>query len=201
MNSNLHVLGKYRYLIIWILTLVLMIVFSHGYISGHSDAKSLRISNEWEVITLIGLGSLATAFLTTTEPILRLIISIVSASLASTSITSITSILITVFSQEPPSEGIAIWIYMGSLFIGFIVCLIVHDYLDRSSWIGTRCLRCQTRGSLRHVQIDRKFLRTDTTSFIADDQTISTTFDVYLITTKHSCLSCKYSWKTQSEGS
>jgi hypothetical protein len=83
------------------------------------------------------------------------------------------------------------------LAVGLVTAVTSKLGLDKSSWIGTPCPSCFTRGKLDYTQINKQFLGTrygPPKYSLASTQKDHRSWNLYNITERHWCDACGHEW-------
>jgi len=203
MSNHLHILGRFRWPIVLLLTFLTTLaghfIFSKFYSQNDINANAFILR-----LCLLFFGSTLFYFLITTEAFIRIAIAFVPALFIAVIVYFAIFYCVLAFNSSLDKLGLMAVAGIVAGLSGLVSIVIFYGKLDSSSWIGSRCPECLIRGKLKHEQIGKEFL-----GVIYKDPGMGTiknsgeeatkAYNKYLVTTLHTCQSCNHSWQTQCE--
>lgn len=177
--DNPHILGKLR-APIWLAVGAIV-----GFMSWQSSDNAVR------GLIMAAVGA-AAGWLATTEIFIKAalsgVVAVISAFLSYKAMR-----------MAFPNDTTTAFPYIVPGVVGIGLWGLGYLKLDKSSWIGTPCPQCRTRGTVDSEQVGKDFLGTtsETSNLYGDNRTVF--YNKYLVTYLNSCSACGEQWQSTSE--
>lgn len=204
MNNNLHVLGRLRWPIVLLLTVVMTVVL-HNILLQNVYSDDLKSSAIWLRMGITCLGVFLFLRIITTELMIKVVIAFFPALAIGGIISVIAYFGIDAFfeGRGGQKEHLIVWSALSGGLALLIAWGRIYQRLDQSSWIGTRCPSCFVRGNLTSNEIGKEYIGTERSKDLSGIPNMGKSenkiYNKYFITTLHECSSCGHSWQTTSE--
>ena len=164
--------------------------------SEHEYSDDPRSSALYIRLGITAFVALFISVIITSEFFIRALIAALPAA-----ITALIAAIITYYAYDAISKGevkkedLLTGAKITGALAGTLAWIAFYHYLDKSSWIGTRCPACPVRGRVIKSQIGKEHIG------VAYEKRGNETvrYNKYIIRNRHKCSSCGHSWHTEAE--